>query len=543
MSNKEECDSSYRKIGYQNMPLDNNLELWDGNLENKCKKSKNCNNIDQIMLKRCRNICSENDSDKDCQDKKLISFSRVNALDQNINPEMIKCLNIDNTPESYLKMIKTKLFGNDCFFSIEVEKNTNNLKSSLILKDKRSKKKLYNKIINLSKKRISPTNLKLIAEKQQAIDEYTEYYINNYAYQYVTEQVKNNNYIKIPIKEIPCALLRELRSVDPYFQSNLINKNGHIFIPINIYNKYVKDTVEYKKQKIPKNNQKEVLWVRHCESCANLVKLHETIFSEQKFIQRFINTPKCTQLGIKQALTRGINLAKNYPDLNSIQFYCGFLKRTMITSMLAAIGYLSQSQENNLTIYVLPFIGESLNIMEDLFMQKILKRGQNQSSNMTNFDQLLIDIDSMNSFCNKYGINFKLFNVEKMHCLRGKETYSEHNYQDICILGISGEIGINYLLDSMAKYILDQQSIPIIFAHGKIIKKFIKTVNKTKKKLHVKNLELYKVTHNKLNGEILKVKQNKKSEIRTIRSLKRDFLFLENDLTQNGIVNNYLCQK
>lgn len=102
-----------------------------------------------------------------------------------------------------------------------------------------------------------------------------------------------------------------------------------------------------------------VLWVRHCESCANIalkMKILEylnLLTLPDKLIQKMYRTPLCTDVGIEQAKALGRNLRKRMksekeinskskltrlPDID-LRFYSSYLPRTFHTAQNIAKAY------------------------------------------------------------------------------------------------------------------------------------------------------------------------------------------------------------
>ena len=86
-----------------------------------------------------------------------------------------------------------------------------------------------------------------------------------------------------------------------------------------------------------------ILWIRHCESCSNVVvhsKYKKRWFTDRK--QGFEIPPNCTLIGLIQSYMFGYHvlplLLKKYPQFKNIDLYCSFLKRTMITNKLIMHG-------------------------------------------------------------------------------------------------------------------------------------------------------------------------------------------------------------
>jgi len=88
-----------------------------------------------------------------------------------------------------------------------------------------------------------------------------------------------------------------------------------------------------------------ILWVRHCESCANA-----TSFLRRP-TQRFFRQPLCTKSGINQCFNFVRNLKwaiRENSDLqNPLKFYSSFLPRAMLTAKI--ISYSYDSPQNNIS--------------------------------------------------------------------------------------------------------------------------------------------------------------------------------------------------
>jgi hypothetical protein len=86
-----------------------------------------------------------------------------------------------------------------------------------------------------------------------------------------------------------------------------------------------------------------VLWVRHCESCSNVVihsKYKKRWITDTK--QGFEIPPNCTLIGLIQSFMFGYKLLpellRKYPQFKQIDYFCSLLKRTMITNKLISRG-------------------------------------------------------------------------------------------------------------------------------------------------------------------------------------------------------------
>ena len=108
-----------------------------------------------------------------------------------------------------------------------------------------------------------------------------------------------------------------------------------------------------------------VLWVRHCESCSNVVihsKYKKRWITDTK--QGFEIPPNCTLIGLIQSFMFGYKLLpellKKYPQFKQIDYFCSLLKRTMITNKLISHGL----KKSNHKIKTSKEIGRICNISE-----------------------------------------------------------------------------------------------------------------------------------------------------------------------------------
>ena len=123
-----------------------------------------------------------------------------------------------------------------------------------------------------------------------------------------------------------------------------------------------------------------VLWVRHCESCANVVNF-------SKFKNRWLKdmkqgleiAPNCTIIGLIQSFMFGYTLLpeflKIYPRFKKVDYYCSLLKRTMITNKLISHGLKKSGHK----IKTSKDIGRLCNITEKLTpYEKIFRKEVNR---------------------------------------------------------------------------------------------------------------------------------------------------------------------
>jgi len=121
-----------------------------------------------------------------------------------------------------------------------------------------------------------------------------------------------------------------------------------------------------------------VLWIRHCESCANVVthsKYKKRWLTDRK--QGFEIQPACTVIGLIQSFMFGYILMphflKLYPQFKKIDYYCSLLKRTMITNKLVSHGLKKSGYKikTSKTIGRICNISEKPNLYERMFKKEV----------------------------------------------------------------------------------------------------------------------------------------------------------------------------
>ena len=125
-----------------------------------------------------------------------------------------------------------------------------------------------------------------------------------------------------------------------------------------------------------------ILWVRHCESCANVIvhsKYKKRWLTDRK--QGFEIFPNCTIIGLIQSFMFGYILLpeflKLYPQFKKIDYYCTLLKRTMITNKLISHGL----QKSKYKIKTSKSVGRLCNITERRsFYEKVMRKEFNRVS-------------------------------------------------------------------------------------------------------------------------------------------------------------------
>lgn len=138
-----------------------------------------------------------------------------------------------------------------------------------------------------------------------------------------------------------------------------------------------------------------ILWVRHCESCSNVVSHSKTILKKfTHFNQGFLSPPNCTLMGNIQAFMFGYKLLPLilmlYPKFKNIEFYSSLLKRAIITIKLITYGF----SKTNIKIKQSKFIERLCNISEELnILEKITGLKLTNNSNIDISDKQIKKIN------------------------------------------------------------------------------------------------------------------------------------------------------
>lgn len=194
-----------------------------------------------------------------------------------------------------------------------------------------------------------------------------------------------------------------------------------------------------------------VLWVRHCESCSNVVihsKYKKRWLTDRK--QGFETPPNCTIIGLIQSFMFGYvllpQLLKLYPQFKKIDYYCSLLKRTMITNKLISDG-LKQSGHK---IKTSKSIGRICNISERPTHYERMARKEFNKVSLKTSDKFVQEVNK------KYKRTGKKITKKIV-----KKTKScSNNNHDI------------FMKESLPK--LDSKNLNVIVSHGNILKKIFK---------------------------------------------------------------------
>jgi len=194
-----------------------------------------------------------------------------------------------------------------------------------------------------------------------------------------------------------------------------------------------------------------VLWVRHCESCSNVIvhsKYKKRWVTHRK--QGFEIPPNCTLIGLIQSFMFGYKLLPEllikYPKFKKIEYFCSLLKRTMITNKLISQG-LNKSKYK---IKTSKEIGRICNISErQSLYEKYMKKEFNRVSMKTS-----------NKFVKEVNKKYKKTGKKVSRRLKKKTKSCIMNDHDI------------FVKESVP--LLDPKSLNVIVSHGIFLKKTFK---------------------------------------------------------------------
>ena len=149
-----------------------------------------------------------------------------------------------------------------------------------------------------------------------------------------------------------------------------------------------------------------ILWVRHCESCSNLVQENPKLFLKhpyEKFKQGILTPPNCTINGIIQSFMYGYfllpYLLKKYSKFKKIYYNSSVLTRAYQTGKFISYGY----QNSNKKIKTNNEINKLCNISEThnkIAKSKIFK----QTTSKTNKNFVLNDVKKINKLYKNIGL-------------------------------------------------------------------------------------------------------------------------------------------
>lgn len=195
-----------------------------------------------------------------------------------------------------------------------------------------------------------------------------------------------------------------------------------------------------------------VLWVRHCESCSNVIAHSKNPYKLAiNFSQGAMIPPNCTIIGLIQSYMFGNRLLpellKNYSNFKRVDFFSSILKRAMITSKIISYGlYKSKYKvKRSNTIKRICNISERLSLLE-----KITKRSYTNKVSLKGSKR---DIKSINKRYKNIGNKLSHKLQKKTHKCNSKD-YNR------------------FLKETLPT--LNPKSLNLIVSHGKFLKKHLK---------------------------------------------------------------------
>jgi len=269
-----------------------------------------------------------------------------------------------------------------------------------------------------------------------------------------------------------------------------------------------------------------VLWIRHCESCANVA------FKGQIDIMSKFRQPLCTMKGVKQAHTFGEQLYKHTNnivdkyDLKGVSFYSSYLPRAVETVKLISSGYVKRKTKRK--INRLPFISEHVRFYD--------KKSGSQS--MTSIYKSNCYANTINKIIPQ-GLDINITNLMKniMTSILCKDIGNSGDL-DKCTIKSSKNDYANFLQHVLPK--LPSNRLIVIVSHGGYIKnEVLKSLIPNQSDLH--NLESFLVKYtrkgNDFNPKYIKNKYVAKCNKEVIKITSKINM---NDLSNIGLSNEYI---
>jgi hypothetical protein len=197
--------------------------------------------------------------------------------------------------------------------------------------------------------------------------------------------------------------------------------------------------------------KKYVLWVRHCESCSNVVvhsKYKKRWFTDRK--QGFETPPNCTVIGLIQSFMFGYTLLpkllKLYPQFKKVEFYCSLLKRTMITNKLISHGL----KKSNYKIKTSKDITRMCNVSEKPSLyEKIMRKEFNR-----------VSLETSDNFRKQVNKTFKKTGKKISRRIKKKTKNCNQNDHKM------------FMNETLPK--LKSNSLNLIVSHGIVLRKIFK---------------------------------------------------------------------
>jgi hypothetical protein len=201
-----------------------------------------------------------------------------------------------------------------------------------------------------------------------------------------------------------------------------------------------------------------ILWVRHCESCSNLVQENPKLFLKhphQKFKQGMLTPPNCTINGIIQSFMYGYFflpfLLKKYPKFKKIHFNASVLTRAYQTAKFISHGYQNSSGKKlkmNTEVNKLCNISETHNIVAK---SKVFK----ETTSKTNEKSVSENTHEINKLYKNIGLPIS-------NKVVGKSSDNDCYYPNY-----------DKFLENVLKHLKTGLNLNLIISHGKYLKDLI----------------------------------------------------------------------
>ena len=267
-------------------------------------------------------------------------------------------------------------------------------------------------------------------------------------------------------------------------------------------------------------NKRHVLWVRHCESCANVA------FKGQFDIMSKFRQPLCTMKGVQQAHAFGVELQKysyNIVDeynLDGVNFYSSYLPRAFETVKLISAGYIKRKTKR--PINRLPFISEHVRFYD--------KKSGSQS--MTPIYKSNCYVNAINKII-PIGLNINVGHLREDLINKFMCGYKNNSIDD-CIIRNNKHDYNNFIEFILTK--LPSNRLIIIVSHGGYIRnEVLKPLNRHQTK-PPHNLEAHLICYTRKNDTFIPKYVSNKYITRCNKTVSK---IKKGDLTGIGLRTEY----
>ena len=308
-------------------------------------------------------------------------------------------------------------------------------------------------------------------------------------------------------------------------------------------------------QDVDNNTVKYVIWIRHCESCAQ-IKLKDENFITKKFKRE----PLCKKNGIIQSYKTGYNikswltkLNKNFPDINifsdindnSFNIFSSILPRTMETAKVISNSLFDLGNKtSNKTIKRLLYVMEKENTAEqikdklDNFFSSIKKTKTTKTTKTTQNTTTLNKSDIHKNFLNKFFEGIEIDN----------EIIPENTINNDNIIKSNNDDYIKFKSEILSdNNTIESKKFNIIVSHGRYIRENVLDNIKNKNDYMKNNPQIFEHTDNtqafliKYEKEIINnlTKENKETEENKeiINKLTKENIKIINKVTKADEIN------